>query len=203
MPWSIDELTRRALLSDSMKTVNRERQEFPVLLFDRVGPDAWGTEFGAKVFGEINLDLIGLGEGTLVCLDYAGLERVDVSFQREAIVETLRKHRPRLLFVAVNLSDPDILENLSLALDRRGECLLIRMGDHVVVLGKKLAAEQMATLKRVWKDGEVTSSDFESDAVKLSTASSRLSALWKAGLIERLEGASSTGGREHRYFSII
>lgn len=185
-----------------MQTMKRKRREHPISLTQEVGArDAWGTEFGANVFAHINLRLLGVGEGTLVPIDYSGLERSDVSFQREAIVETLRKHRPRLLFIAVNLSDPDMRENLSLALERRGECLLVReQGRHPTVLGKRLTPEQQATLERVWATTELMSSDL--DAVKLSTASSRLAWLWKAGLIERVQGTSSTGGREHRYFSI-
>ena len=184
--------------------MKRIRREFSLNLREIIeGNDAWGTEFGAAVFGQINLRLLGIGEGTLVLIDYAGLERSDVSFQREGVVETLRKHRPRLLFVATNLADPDIRENLSLALERRGEWLLVRDEPaQPTVLGKRLAPEHHATLERVWSAGALMSSDL-SDDVKLSTASSRLSWLWKAGLIERVEGTSPTGGREHRYYPIV
>lgn len=186
-----------------MNTMKQNREEVLVSLFEKAaGTDAWGTEFGASVFAQINLGLLSLGEGTLVLLDYAGLERSDVSFQREAVVETLRKHRPRLLFIALNLSDVDLRENLQLALERRGEWLLARDPDGTAVIGKRLTPEQQATLERIWQDGDVTSSDFEIDQVKLSTASSRLSYLWKAGLAERIEGTSPTGGREHRYVAV-
>lgn len=183
--------------------MKRIRREFPLSLRELIeGNDAWGTEFGAAIFGQMNLRLLGVGEGTLVPIDYLGLERSDVSFQREAVVETLRKHRPRLLFVAVNLTDPDVRENLSLALERRGEWLLVRHeAAQPAVVGRRLTPEQSATLGRVWAQGEVTSSDLSED-VKLSTASSRLAWLWKAGLIERVEGTSPTGGREHRYYPI-
>lgn len=183
--------------------MKRERPEHALHLVEVTGrPDAWGTEFGAAVFSRTNLRLLGLGEGTLVPLDYEGLQHSDVSFQREAIVETLRKHRPRLLFVVVNLSDPDLRENLALALERRGECLVCREQEGLpTVLGRHLTPEHAATLERVWADGCLVSSDLED--VKLSTASSRLSWLWKAGLVERVEGTSSKGGREHRYYPIL
>jgi hypothetical protein len=185
-----------------MQTMKRNRREHSVVLSEQVaGGQAWGTEFGAQIFGRINSQLMALGEGALVAIDYGKLERSDVSFQREAVVETLRKHRPRLLFVAVNLSDPDLRENLSLALERRGEWMLVRdEQDRPTVLGKRLAAEQVATLEKVWSTGELLSSGLTD--VNLSTASSRLSWLWKAGLIERVAGTSPTGGREHRYYPI-
>lgn len=183
--------------------MKHSRSECPLSLRELAGgPDAWGTEFGATVFAQMNLLLLGLGEGTLVPIDYSGLERADVSFQREAVVETLRKHRPRLLFIAINLTDVDLRDNLQLALERRGEWLLVRNGEKPTVLGKKLTSEQQATLEKVWQAGELTSSELEADNVKLSTASSRLAWLWKAGLVERVEGTSPTGGREHRYYAI-
>lgn len=184
--------------------MKRIRQERPITLRELIEDhDAWGTEFGATVFGRINLLLLSSGEGVLVPIDYAGLDRSDVSFQREAVVETLRKHRPRLLFVAINLTDPDVRENLTLALERRGEWLIVREPNgRVTPLGKRLTAEQLSTLERVWDAGELTSAELGEDDVKLSTASSRLSWLWKAGLVERVEGTSPTGGREHRYYPI-
>lgn len=185
-----------------METMKQTRRELVLSLAEEVqGSDAWGTEFGAEVFARINLKLLVLGEGALVTLDYSGLRRSDVSFQREAVVETLRKHRPRLLFVATGLNDPDLRENLSLALERRGESLLVReTGAHPAVIGKRLAPDQQSTLERIWVVGEITSSDLE--GVKLSTASSRLAYLWKAGLCERVEGTAPTGGREHRFHPI-
>src|SRR5262249_127038 len=148
-------------------------------------------ELGATVFAELNLALIGCSEGTLVPVDYAGLERSDASFQREAVVETLRKHRPRLLFLAINLSDPDVRSNLELALDRRGEALLVRDdGGGVTVIGRRLTSEQKSTLEAVLSTGEMTSSTLENAETKLSTAASRLAWLWKAGLIERVEGTA-------------
>lgn len=186
-----------------MQTVKRNRREHAIVLRDEVaGNQAWGTEFGAAIFGRMNSQLMSLSEGILVPIDYRQLERSDVSFQREAVVETLRKHRPRLLFVAVNLTDPDMRENLSLALERRGDWLLVR-DDQVrpTVLGKRLTTEQQATMERVWAAGELMSSGLAD--VNLSTASSRLSWLWKAGLVERVEGTSPSGGREHRYYPIV
>lgn len=183
--------------------MKRERREFPIRLIDFTRrADAWGTEFGAAVFSEINVRLLSVGEGTLVPLSYAGLEHSDVSFQREAIVETLRKHRPRLLFVAMDLADPDLRENLEMALERRGEWLVCReAGGTLSVLGRRLTQEHASTLERAWALGAVVSSDLTDD-LKLSTASSRLTWLWRAGLIERVEGTSAKGGREHRYFPI-
>jgi DNA-binding MarR family transcriptional regulator len=168
--------------------------------------DAWGTELGAKVFSELNVRLIGLSEGSRVQIDYDGLERSDASFQREAVVETVRKHRPRLLFVVVNLEDPDIRANLELALEKRGESLLLREPDgRVGVVGRRLTPEQQLILDAVKSEPGFTSAKLTEPPFSLkspSTASNQLTGLWKAGLIERVEGAAASGGREYRYYPI-
>src|SRR2546427_9765456 len=122
-----------------MHATNEIRPQFPLVLRTLVGsPEAWGTELGAKVFAQVNLQLINVGQGGLVWIDYRGLERSDASFQREAVVETVRKHRPRLLFGAINLLDPDIRANLEIALERRTESLvLLEEGGSPRVVGKR------------------------------------------------------------------
>jgi hypothetical protein len=188
-----------------MEPMNEHRREYAINLAQAAGAsDAWGTELGARVFADLNLRLLNLDEGTLIRIDYSGLKRSDVSFQREAVVETLRKHRPRLLFVASNLKDADLRENLEHALDRRGDSLIHTDGVKTIVLGKRLSRELAAALAAVNTAGEMTSALLRQQMpeTELSTASSRLTALWKAGLIQRIEGTSPSGGREHRYYPI-
>lgn len=193
-----------------MNQSKQNRSKHEVRLADAVGgPDAWGTSEGSRVFGELNIELLGLSEGTMVPIDYSGLRRSDASFQREAVVETIRKHRPRLLFVAINLTDPDVRGNLELALEKRGEALIVRDAHDSVVLGKTLTREEQAALEMVRHAGELTSGQLLKRAnqgrtgITPSTASTRLSSLWKAGLIERVEGIAASGGREYRYFPIM
>lgn len=191
-----------------METMKRIRPEFPVVLREYAGgTDAWGTDLGASVFAELNLALIGCSEGTLVPIDFSGLERCDASFQREAVVESLRKHRPRLLFLGVNLEDQDVRSNLELALEKRGDVLLLQSRGGREILGRRLTPEQRLTFDAVLRAGEMTSSSLAGEPdrqpeTKLSTAASRLAWLWRAGLIERVEGTAPSGGREHRYYPI-
>lgn len=193
-----------------METMKQNRPELPVRLVDCIGStQAWGTQLGAQVFALLNLKLMGFDEGTVVLLDFGGLERSDVSFQREGVVETVRKHRPQLLFVVVNIKDEDLRANLEMALEKRGESLLERCLSEAAtpkwrVLGKKLSDDQHRTLKMAWRRGELTSAmlaQHETDG-KLSTAASRLAGLWKAGLLARVEGTAVSGGREHRYYPV-
>ena len=153
---------------------------------------------------ELNHQLVGLNEGAFVKIDYAGLERSDVSFQREAVVETLRKHRPHLVFLAVNLDHQDLRLNLVLALEKRGESVLVESNNSVSVVGRRLTPEQQKILDAVRAQPELTSAQLIGPpfSLKAANASNQLTALWRAGLLRRIEGAAATGGREYRYSPI-
>ena len=109
-----------------MDKINRPRDYTVLLRKPGDGPDAWGTSAGIDVFSRVNGELARLTDGTVVVFDYSGIERTDVSFQGEGVVETVKKHRPRLLFIASNVRDEDVLANLGAALEARGETLLVQ-----------------------------------------------------------------------------
>ena len=142
-------------------------RDYSVLLRPGDSPDAWGTS--------------------------AGIVRSDVSFQREAVVETVRRHRPRLLFIASNVGNEDVLANLAAALEARGEILLVRVQEERPrIVGRRLATEHDDTVSAIQEHHQFTSTQLTGPPYGLegSTASARLTALWKAGLIGRIQGAS-------------
>jgi DNA-binding MarR family transcriptional regulator len=67
-----------------------------------------------------------------------------------------------------------------------------------------LTPEQLAVLRFVEREGEVTSVRLTHPpfSLKQSNASNQLVALWRAGLLRRIEGAAASGGREYRYYPI-
>ena len=180
-------------------------RDYSFLLRPGDSPDAWGTSAGIDVFLRLHPELARLPDRTVVVLDYSGIARADVSFQREAVVETVKRHRPRLLFIASNVGNEDVLANLAAALEARGEILLVRVQDERPrILGRRLAAEHEDTLSAIQAHHWFTSTQLTVPPFGLagSTASARLTALWRAGLIGRIEAASPSGGREYRYFPI-
>jgi hypothetical protein len=183
----------------------KQRREFHIQLRQYAGNEAWGAARGATIFAKLNAELLPLPDATLVVIDFSAMRRADMSFLREAIVEIVRKHRPRLLFIADNLSDQDLRANLQSALAWRGESLLLRQPrGSPVVLGKQLPKEHEATLRTLERHEEFTSGMLTVDpfALESSTASARLTALWKAGLVDRAAGIAPSGGREYKYFAI-
>lgn len=168
--------------------------------------EAWGARTGVHVFIALAGLLGDLRANTQVILDYSGLHRADMSFEREAIVETVRRYRPTLLFVAEHVRDSDVLANLEAALEVRGERLLVReTGEYPRVIGRPLSKEHVQTLRLVQEHPGFTSSQLTLDPHGLegSTASARLTFLWKSGLLTRVEGAAPSGGREYKYYPIL
>jgi hypothetical protein len=188
-----------------MKHLKEHAEEYRVRLRDVGSAEAWGTARGALAFGKMNAQLLRLPERTLVVLDFTALARADVSFLREAVVEIVRKYRPRLLFIAMSLGNPDLQANLESALALQGESLLMRQAkSEPVVLGKKLPREHRVTLQALQRHREFTSGMLTSKPFELesSTASARLTALWRAGLVDRVQGMARSGGKEYKYFAI-
>jgi hypothetical protein len=188
-----------------MKDLNQRRQEYALRLKDVADVEAWGSARGALAFAKINSQLLNLPDHTLVILDFVGIARADVSFLREAVIETLRKFRPRLLFVANGLKDSDLRMNLESALTLQDESLLLRRAHtHPQVLGRQLPKEHELTLHTLQGYPEFTSGMLTAEPFKLesSTASARLTTLWKAGLVDRVHGTAVSGGKEYKYFPV-
>lgn len=169
------------------------------------GGDLWGTEEGIRAFQRFDRLALTFPQGTVVALDCTAVVRSDVSFMRKAIVELLRRHRPRLGFIAVGVADSDVRSNLEAALVARGERLLIRCEqDTTEALGKPLPAEYQQTLRYADDAGEMTSAVLTQPPFNLgaSTASARLATLWKAGLLMRHSAVAISGGKEYRYHAL-
>lgn len=183
-----------------------EQRRFRIAIIQWTGGgETWGTGAGVAAFQRLDSSLSEVASGTLVTLDFGGISRTDVSFQREAIVETIRKHRPRLLFLASNIQNDDVLANIQAALEARGERLLIREDAPTPqVVGRPLSDAHLRTFQAVEEHPGFTSSQMTVPPYGLesSTASARLTALWRAGLVARVTGAAASGGKEYRYFPI-
>lgn len=194
-----------SLDSDSMNPLKRPRSTYRISLkMHTKEADTWGTDLGARVSAEINRTLVGLSEGTLVVFDYVGIRRSDASFQREAVVETIRRHHPRLLFIVEGVEDRDLRSNLVLALERRGNAVLLRGKSGRVDAVGAVTQPQIETLAAVSNLDEITSRELKKRLPELSAsnATNRLNDLASAGLLERVNGSATGGGKQYHFYAI-
>ncbi len=188
-----------------MNPLNRLRSTHRISLRELTGfDDAWGTDLGAKISADLNRMLVTQSAGTLAVFDFSGIKRSDASFQREAIVETMRRHRPRLLFLIEGITNPDLRSNLVLALERRGDAVFVRNDDGRLEAIGSVSETQRRTLQAIGDLDEVTSRELLTKLPALTppNATNRLNDLAAAGLLERADGAAMGGGRQYRFFTI-
>lgn len=166
--------------------------------------DAWGRETGRKVFKEMDDRLFARpADEHIVMIDFAGTDRIDVSFPQEAVVELIRKYLGNRYFFLTGLEDPDVEENVSVALEKREMSAIIRDSKGYRLTGKQLADDLQDILKLADEREEITSGDVvrRFELTPQNTAN-KLAALWKLGLLQRDDRTARGGGRENRYAKV-
>ena len=64
-----------------------------------------------------------------------GVERVDISFASETLVELARRYRGSKGFCFIDLSDPDLIENWEAAAAKKGQPIMLWQGSVLRVIG--------------------------------------------------------------------
>lgn len=168
------------------------------------GGDAWGRELGRKIFRDLDDRLFASpADAHVVMIDFSGTERIDVSFPQEAVVELIRKYTGNRYFFLNGLEDPDVEENVSVALEKREMTAIIRDSKGYRLTGKPLADDLQDILKLADERDEITSGDVVKrfELTPQNTAN-KLAALWKMGLLQRDDRTARGGGRENRYAKV-
>lgn len=161
-------------------------------------------EQGRVAFTKVDTVLRDRSEA-IVELDFSEVQRLDVSFARELIVNLLRKYGSARGFFATHLANESLRENIDAAMLKSGAALLVRSGKtSVQVLGMPLKEHLRATLDVVAKQGVTTSKAVAAEfkGLALTACINRLKALVDAGLIMRTEGAADSGGKEFSYVAL-
>jgi hypothetical protein len=165
----------------------------------------WGVDEGREVHERLK-NQIANWPACIVLLNIAGLRQADVSFSREAIVETVRRFRPGYQFVIANPENGVVVENLDAAFARRDDAVVLReRGDTTRIIGKQPSSALRLILETVQKFRQATSREVVKKIPNLTiqNCSNKLKELWQAGLLYREETAAQTGGREWKYSSLM
>lgn len=192
----LDPLNSCLLDSRSVNTINLI--DLRKLMIEDIG---WGVDNGREVHRHLERAISAL-PSCMVGIDLSGIRQADVSFSREAIVETLRRFRPSHQFVLMNPQNEVVVENLEAALDRRGETVLLReRGGTIRPIGRDLGLGLRPLLETVIRLGRATSRDIlaHHSGMSIQNASNKLKELWQLGLLRREETSAQSGGREWLY----
>lgn len=187
----------------SSHSVNQMNQ---ILLRRHMESDmGWSVDAGERVRAYLEREVRNQPRG-VIGIDLDGIRLMDVSFSREAVVETVRRFRPDYQFVVLNVLNEVVVENLEAALDRRGDALLLKEKDgETRIIGRQLNASLRSIFEMVKKLRSATSRDIvqQSDGLSIQNCSNKLKELWEAGLLQREELTAKSGGKECGYRFLI
>jgi len=164
----------------------------------------WGRSQGREVYRKL-LDYVESQPGTLVFrVSMEGVERVDISFASETIVELASRYRSRKGFCFVDLEDIDMIENWEAAAERKGQPLTIWKNDECQPIGARPSQGNLGAFNFVLRRGAVRAAEFvrENPEINIQNASMKFKQLWEKGFLLRRENVAGSGGVEFEYFRI-
>lgn len=98
-------------------------------------PEGWGRAQGREVYQRL-LRSVEDHPGTLVFkISMKDVERVDISFASETVVELARRFRSSKGFCLIDLTDPDLIENFDAAAVKKAQPLLVWRGASARLIG--------------------------------------------------------------------
>ena len=132
-----------------------------------------------------------------------GIERNDISFASETVVEIAKRFRGNKGFCLKDVIDKDMLENWDAAAAKKGQPVMVWRDKLANVIGVRPSQGNTTTFDYVMSKGSVTTSDV-ADALDLqvTNASTKLKQLWEQGFLLRRQENAESGGVEFRYFVI-
>lgn len=129
-----------------------------------------------------------------------GVQRMDISFASEAIVELAKRFRGGKGFCITDLTDIDIIENIDAACKKKDQPMYIIKHQDFEVIGPKPSEGIRDALEYTMRHSQIRASQFAaSEGISLANASMKLKKLWDLGFLLRREVTAETGGLEFVY----
>lgn len=167
-------------------------------------PEGWGREQGRAVYGKL-IDFVETKPGvTIFQVSLEGVKRVDFSFASETLIELARRYRGYKGFCILTPIEPDMLENLDAAAERKSQPMLVWKGDEYHIIGIKPSQGASGALSFALQRESTRAAEFTSANPKISiaNASMKFKQLWEQGFLLRREDISGSGGVEYVYTRI-
>lgn len=167
-------------------------------------PEGWGRSQGREVYSKL-IEFVESHPGVLIFrVSVEGVNRVDISFASETLVELARRFRGRKGFCFIDLVDSDMLENWEAAAERKSQPLLIWRGEEGRTIGLSPSQGNASALTFALKREFTRATEFVSatPGMTIANASMKFKQLWDQGFLLRRENVAESGGVEFVYFRI-
>ena len=168
------------------------------------GPEGWGRTLGRDVHHKLVSYLDAHPEQRVVRLSMEGVDKIDVSFASEAVVEVIRRFRGARGVCLTHVESPDILDNIAAAAERVKVPVTVWEGDRARVVGAEPSAGNSAALAFALARPKVRAAEFAetNKGISIANASTKFKQLWEQGFLIRSEGSADSGGVEFLYHRI-
>jgi hypothetical protein len=163
--------------------------------------EGWGRAEGRDVYLKL-IDFLENHPGVLVFkVSLEGIQRFDISFASETIVEAARRYRGNKGFCIIDPNNPDLLENLEAAAQRKDQPLMVKSDGKFRVIGVMPSQGNLEALRFALERPTSRVTDFVSSAkgTSLTNASNKFRQLWEKGFLLRREEVAESGGLEFTY----
>jgi len=163
----------------------------------------WGRDQGRTVFQDLIRQVEAHPGKLIIEVSLAGVERADISFASETVVELAKRFRGNKGFVLSNAVDEDLLENWDAAATRKEQPLSVLRDRGTALLGLRPSQGNATTLEFVLEKGSATAAEVANALdFQITNSSTKLKQLWEQGFLLRRQEVAESGGVEFRYLSI-
>lgn len=166
--------------------------------------EGWGREQGREVYRKL-ISYVEVNPGVLifrVVMD--GVNRVDISFASETIIELAKRFRGKKGFCFVDLRNKDMLENWEAAAERKEQPMVVWNEQQARIIGVQPSQGNLSALTFALGKPRVRAAELVSlmPGMTISNASMKFKQLWEQGFLLRREDIAQSGGVEYSYFCI-
>jgi hypothetical protein len=166
--------------------------------------EAWGRPQGRQVFPHL-LDFVEKNPASLILkISLRGVRKLDMSFASETIVEIARRYRGSRGVCLVDLTDPDLIENIDVAAERKEQPIFVLDGERSRIIGLQPSTGTKEALEFALERRRTRAAEFASrfEGMSIQNASMKFKQLWQQGFLLRQEDVADSGGIEFTYCAI-
>ena len=163
-------------------------------------PEGWGRSQGREVYQRL-LEFVEKNPGTVKFrISMKGIQRIDISFASETIVELARRFRRMKGFCVVDLTDKDLIENLDAAAEKKEQPILLWGERSADVIGPAPSEGLREAFQFAMSKGQSRATEFATKKeISIANASMKFKQLWEQGFLLRRESTADSGGVEFVY----
>lgn len=163
----------------------------------------WGRDQGRAVFQLLLREVESNPGKPVIEVSLKDVERADISFASETVVEIARRYRGNKGFSLIHVANEDLLENFEAAAGKKAQPLTVWEGSKGRAIGVQPSQGNAATFEYLLTRPSVTASEIANALdFQITNASTKLKQLWEQGFVLRRQETAESGGVEFRYFAI-